>query len=311
VTQTATARPRSRARQRNDETRARVARARGARVETASKRVLPPVRSRRSLGPNAALYNRAVAGEAATITNVSPLAGPSPLAIVLSELRERYRLRCDYHSAEKRLTNQIKAVERRLAGQVPDENQSPSASNDEGGDHSASGSHPRAVAALVTVHLSEAREQLAGHRKTAEKRIEQLAQQLPVWPWAKAIRGVGALSLGQIIGECGDLSGYANPAKVWKRMGLAVINGGRQRRVAGEEALDHGYSPRRRAVMWNLGECLVKQNQEGEYRTLYLARKEVERAKLPDAPQAHVHNRAKRYMEKRFLRDLWSAWRRV
>ena len=124
-------------------------------------------------------------------------------------------------------------------------------------------------------------------------------------------------------------------------MGLAVINGGRQRRVSGDEALLHGYSPERRSIMWNIGASLIK--QQGPWRDLYLARLATEHQKaldeglipatstkatvdswakrgLPELTKVtkitaahrsagHMNNRAQRYIEKRLLRDLWRAWR--
>ena len=85
--------------------------------------------------------------------------------------------------------------------------------------------------------------------------------------------------------------------------------------------------------MWNIGESLVKQNktpegEPGKYRQIYLDRKEVEVEKaeqegLKVVPSAeirgregfrskkHVHNRARRYMEKGFLWDLWKAWNEI
>lgn len=42
-------------------------------------------------------------------------------------------------------------------------------------------------------------------------------------------------------------------------MGMAVIEGERQRRVTGAAALDHGYNAERRSLMWNIGCCLKAQ----------------------------------------------------
>jgi hypothetical protein len=47
----------------------------------------------------------------------------------------------------------------------------------------------------------------------------------------------------------------------------------------------------------------------GPYRQLYLARKALEQEKVPEGPRMLWHRRASRYMAKRFLRDLWVAWR--
>jgi len=171
----------------------------------------------------------------------------------------------------------------------------------------------------------------------AEKSMGKLAAELPVWPWAEAIRGFGAVGLAVIVGEAGDLSRYDNPGKLWSRMGLAlkpndkgemVRQGGLAKSASKDAWIAHGYNRMRRSRMFTIGDSLLKGNADGEYRSLYLERKEYERAKaeaegLTVAPAAkipakraaefrsdgHIHRRAQRYMEKRLLRDLWRAWR--
>jgi hypothetical protein len=157
--------------------------------------------------------------------------------------------------------------------------------------------------------------------------LRKLARQLPVWPaFAEGVNGFGDLRLALIIGETGDLSAYATHCRVWKRMGLAVIGGERQRRVTdAEKAIAFGYNAERRSIIWNLGAELLKQQVRaikddagkrtgtstpiGDYGRIYLERKayEAERVETP----AHAHNRASRYMTKALLRDLWQAWRQT
>lgn len=170
--------------------------------------------------------------------------------------------------------------------------------------------------------------------KDATKAMERLARELPVWPWAEGVRGFGPVSLAIIVAEAGDLSSYPEKGHLWKRMGVAVLDGVRQgglSKTASKDAwIAHGYNRQRRSRMWNIGDALVKGNGDGEYRTAYLARKEYEReraeaagltvapaAKIPKGRAAefmsdgHIHRRAQRYMEKRLLRDLWQEWRRA
>jgi hypothetical protein len=151
--------------------------------------------------------------------------------------------------------------------------------------------------------------------KRCVKQMEKLAQQLPVWSFVEPVRGFGAASLAVIVAEAGDLSEYSSEAKLWKRMGLAVLDGVRQGGLgknAGADAwIEHGYSPQRRSRMWNIGDTLIKGNREGKYRTAYLRRKEYELSREPEMPKIKAHRRAQRYMEKRLLRDLWRAWRRT
>ena len=128
----------------------------------------------------------------------------------------------------------------------------------------------------------------------------------------RSTRGFGFLGLAQIIGEAGDLANYANPAKLWRRMGLAPFGGkspSMWRREGGLTAGDWeniGYSPRRRSVMFVLGDSMIKAS--GPYRELYLGRKAQEIAKAPDLPAMAHHRRAQRYMEKRLLLELWKSW---
>jgi len=246
-------------------------------------------------------------------------------------LREHHRNREDIHRAEKAITLRIKAKCRRLCAatmpeasrkKVKDEADKLYKSMRNGAEHLLV-----REALVVCDSLFAARRILESRRKDFEKDMRKVARTLPVHPWAVATRGFGELGLAQIVGECGDLSLYSNPAKLWKRLGLAVIEGGRQRKVTGADALIHGYSPSRRSVMWSIGDSMVKASPS-HYRDIYLARKEleVEKAKaegltvvpaekIPKGKesdyrsQGHVHSRAKRYMEKRLVRDLWSAWK--
>lgn len=146
-------------------------------------------------------------------------------------------------------------------------------------------------------------------RANTERQMESLARTLPVWPWVEAVKGLGPLGLAIIVGEAGDLSGYANPAKLWKRLGLAVFDGRSQRKATDPaEAARQGYNPRRRSAVWTVTDSLLR--QKGPYRDLYDQRKAYELARAPDMSRMHAHRRAQRYAGKRMLRDLWAAWPR-
>lgn len=243
------------------------------------------------------------------------------LANICDTLRELHRQRQDLHRAEKSLTLQIKAKCRRLAGGDKTEAEKVYKSMMKDCDHELA-----MFAIATTMPFINSRELLEKERKQVEKQMAKEAKKLPVYPWVESVKGFGALGFAQIIGEAGDLSNYSTVSKLWKRLGLAVINGGRQRMVSGVDALEHGYNPSRRAVVWTIGDSMFRAN--GPYSDLCRERKEYERAKaesegLTVCPAAkipakkkdeyrsdgHIHNRAKRYMEKRLIRDLWRAWR--
>lgn len=235
----------------------------------------------------------------AVLSDQHPGVDPATIA----EIREQWRRRQAWHRAEKSLTLQAKALCRRLAAGDKAEAEKVFAAA------YGKGSHDLAdIAFAATFPLVEARDSVAKHRALVEKRLVKLAKSLPVAPYVESVRGVGLASLAAIVGEAGDLSNYSTVAKLWKRLGLAVMaDGTRQRRIGGEAALEHGYSPARRSVMWNVGACIVKAG--GPLKEIYDARKAYEAERVET--KGHAHNRAQRYVEKRFARDLWVAWRRA
>lgn len=228
-------------------------------------------------------------------------------AQIVSRLVFLSRQRKQVLRARVRLSNQVDAQERLITGKV------------KGGKAAKNtfvvSPESRAAAEAVMPILAGHLKSLEGSQKPYDKEISQLAEQLPVWAWAEPVRGIGPQLLGLLIGETGDLSNYANPAKVWKRMGLAVMpDGTRQRRIKGDAAIEHGYVAERRSLVWQIGDCMIKLNGEGKYRKLYDERKAFELARLPEdakGRKAWAHNRASRYMQKRFLVDLWSAWQNL
>src|SRR5262245_27170246 len=96
-------------------------------------------------------------------------------------------------------------------------------------------------------------------RDEAEKAMEKLAKQLPVYPWLEAIRGAGALGLATIVAEAGPLTKYANPQKLRKRLGYAPYHGfagstwkresWRPRTLTKEEWIANPFSGQRYALM--------------------------------------------------------------
>jgi hypothetical protein len=161
--------------------------------------------------------------------------------------------------------------------------------------------------------------------------MNRLVRRLPVWSaWAKGITGLGEASLGTIIGEAGDLSNYDSYSQLWKRMGLAVMDGTRQGGLKSTASADlwvkHGYSGRRRSFLFVIGDVMIR-FKDGPYRAVYDTAKLYETSKAialgktvepaskrtKDQPDkfmsiGHIHTRAKRKMEKQLLRDLWQHW---
>lgn len=276
-------------------------------------------------------------GERAAVLVAVPNLLVPPLADVLSAIRESHRLRQDYHSAEKRLTLQIKGIQRRVhqancakakaafaAGKLP--TCLKTCSDDIYASLPLAATHLDGMRAkLEMLRGAKATPQESGRARRVgpEVDMERLAKQLPVYPWVESVKGFGALGLAQVIAECGDLSTYVGPAKVWTRMGLGLYrreDGAweRQQKAAGQNGVLAQYNPRRRSLLYCIGESLIK--SDGPYRAIYDARKVQEQAKPAcgkfkckgeRCTDGHIHNRAKRYMEKQLLKDLWQEWRRA
>lgn len=178
---------------------------------------------------------------------------------------------------------------------------------------------PQVEADLAVIAMSIA--PLRDTRKHIEKEMEKLARRLPVAGWAAGVRGLGELGLAVIVAECGDLSKYPNPAKVWKRLGLAPIEKGgivmaasswrKKGGLTDNDWTAAGYAPRRRAEIWAcVGDPLFRQNSviTGPYRQAYDRRRARTAETHPDWTKGHSKEDALRVMTKELLRDLWAAW---
>lgn len=157
-------------------------------------------------------------------------------------------------------------------------------------------------------------------RHQIELDMKRIARKLPVYPWAKAVMGLGDLGLAVIVGEAGNLSSYPAKGHLWKRLGLAPFEGqaySTWRAKGGlttEQWTEAGYSPRRRAEVFAVvSEPLFRAQTvaEGPYRAIYDRRRLATADAHADWTKLHSHMDALRVMTKYLLRDLWQEWRRV
>ena len=196
---------------------------------------------------------------------------------------------------------------------------------------------------LVRVaRLLEPRDAAVADQARLAREMGRAAKRLPVWTFAESVRGLGAPMLGKLVAEAPgrETHGFLDfdgPAKLWARFGLAVVDGAAPRRAIGKVL---GHSPYRRSVAWQMGDSLLRANLRrgedgiscaiGPWGELYLKRKDLERQKaglaglevLPAAKikklhlgddaaisEGRIHLMAKRWVEKRLVRELWRAWR--
>lgn len=162
-------------------------------------------------------------------------------------------------------------------------------------------------------------------RTGAEKEMRRLAEMLPVWKWSVGVKGFGALGVSIIAAEAsgprGDVGSYATKERLWKRLGLAVIEGSRQRRVTDAAAAEqHGYNPRRRSEIWTIADSMFRHqwagtNEEagtaphpvGPYGAVYMRRKSHTEGR--EWTGGRRENDARRVMTKALIEDYWRVWR--
>ena len=229
----------------------------------------------------------------------------------LSHIVAGWKMRQRWHKAEKSLILQAKAICRAFC--AGDKDKANAAYDD-----TLDGNPPAPEFVAALTPFLPAIERFEQERKAIEKDLKKTAKQLPTYDWAMSVRGFGELNFVALIGECcvmeedktmRGIGDYRSVAALWKRMGVALVNGERQRRIADAElAILHGYNPSRRSVLFNVGECLIKAG--GEYKELYNERKAYELARDPEIRPIIAHRRASRYMTKRLLRKMFAQWRK-
>lgn len=203
---------------------------------------------------------------------------------------------------------------------------------------------PPALAPLIPMIALSAQSRAGwdDQRDASEDRMRELAALLPVWEFASTIKGLGPKQFAIIVGEAGiPIGDYRTVSGLWKRMGVAVINGKRQQRKSGDEGILQGYSPTRRAELYVIGDVMFRQQWKGAsggeddgedeavpahptgpYGGVYAHRRAVTAPRIEataDLPlsspdkwtKGRCHKDALRVMTKALLRDLWIAWRRV
>lgn len=134
--------------------------------------------------------------------------------------------------------------------------------------------------------------------------------------------GVGLINYASDDGSSGM---FRDHGKFWKTQGRPGKGASK------EEWIKHGHSRTRRSVLFQIANPFIQGRGE-PYRSIYDRRKayEVEKAEtagkqvLPAArikkldgqnsgviSEGYIHNRAHRYMQKRFVRHFYQAWRRT
>lgn len=227
----------------------------------------------------------------------------------IEEVQDAHRKREDLMKSRIMINNRVKAIKRTVR---------------EGEDFE-----------ILTQHLSDSMKHIEAQENGYTKLMAQIAVNLPHYEWFTSFEGLNSKSYASIIAETGDLRNYPAPAKVWKRMGLAVDNGEAEKNT--KKGQNTGYSKHRRAVMFRVSNAVVY--KKGYYRQVYDERKQEEirrnengenaeyvrqhRENLLNAfksaenqrkiknnmlPASIIDLRAQRYMSKKLLKHIWEHW---
>jgi hypothetical protein len=156
-------------------------------------------------------------------------------------------------------------------------------------------------------------------------------------PWIAEQRGIGLPGFARLLGVTGDISRFPTVSKLWKYLGLHVVDGRAPKREKGvpwthtdckfqhlltcpaDCKTDHhpncvpggvgtAYAPQGRVVCHQIGDAIVKMGGGGPYRRAYDEKKAYYEAERPDWTQARRHNAAARYAVKELVKNLWIEW---
>lgn len=153
--------------------------------------------------------------------------------------------------------------------------------------------------------------------------LKPIIEEWPIWnAFLKDVRGVGPAMAGVLISEI-DISKAAYPSSIWKYAGLDVGQDGKGRsrqkqhlvdieytNKAGEQATKKGitFNPFLKTKLTGVLADLFIRMKSPEAQLYYNYRTRIEER---DLTKGHKHNMAKRYMIKRFLAELYVAWRKL
>ena len=180
------------------------------------------------------------------------------------------------------------------------------------------------ISTFSEIALIEMYDSLMEAEQDAEKRIQQAVKEFPIYKvFLEDVKGCGPMMSAVVISQF-DIYKAEYPSSLHAYAGLDVVNGkGRSRQK--EHLVDQTYTDRdgkeqiKKGISFNpfvktkligvLGSSFIKTG--GPYREVY----DNYKHRLQHMPahaektKGHIHNMAVRYMVKRFLTDLYKAWR--
>lgn len=140
----------------------------------------------------------------------------------------------------------------------------------------------------------------------AWRQMKRLARRHPMIRWLRDQKGFGLPSFTRLLGVTGDLYNFQTIPKLWRYLGLHVVDGSAARRRKGQSS---NWSHRGRALCFLIGQGIVMQGAGGLWRATYDRKKADYEANRPDWTPLRRHNAAMRYAVKKLLAAMWREWR--
>lgn len=179
--------------------------------------------------------------------------------------------------------------------------------------------------------------QYAGIEGGIDRSLGVLVKRHFMADWIKEQRGIGLPGFARLLGVTGNIDRFGTVSKLWKYLGLHVVDGHAPRREKGvawthtdctfghmltcpsDCTTDHhplcvpggvgnAYAPQGRVVCHQIGEAIVKVGGDGPYRRAYDQKKAYYERERQEWTQARRHNAAMRYAVKELIKNLWIEW---
>jgi len=270
---------------------------------------------------------------------------------VLMRLRDAHRTQQRFIVASTKLTNAQKAAVRSALGieKFEDRDSKSAKSAEKMVDSMLKAALEDPMHSLhgAVISYSLARAPLEAAISKSDKLLVSILKELPIYQFCLETKFLGEKTLARIIGETSGISrvtgkrygmgDFRSVSAVWKRMGLAVIDGHRQgnpgKGATAQDWIDEGYNKKRRSVAYvglqymigkmgnwrpQFGADVENDETLSEYQKLFArrARLEMVNAGIPienkngqESYKAHQTRRAMRVVEKHALKRIYVAYR--
>jgi len=181
------------------------------------------------------------------------------------------------------------------------------------------------ITALAELTLVNLYEKLLQDEEVQFKLLKPLIAAFPIWDgFLKGVRGVGPAMAGVIISEI-NISKARYPSSLWKYSGLDVAEDGKGRSRQKAHLIDIEYEDTdgevktKKGITFNpflktkltgvLSELFIRMRSDPYSGLYYDYKNRILNRGDEGMTKGHAHNMAKRYIVKRFLADLYNAWR--